>query len=409
MNFQDYNPEQGSLLPPHVRDVLGKDHLVFLVHEVVERQNLQWFVEDYGEEGQRAYHPAMMLKVLLYAYALGLRSVRKIEQRVKEDLGFRYLAGGAEPDYVSFNRFRKRHQTAMTLLFTSVLEQLRQAGMARVGKVAIDSTRIKANASGDRLGNAQQLRKERARLLRQTRRWQRELGEDDPDQCPGQAVAEIERVRQRLRQIPAELQELKKSGERTVSKTDPDSRLLRRRGGFVWGYSTEVAVSEDHFIVAQRVTQNKNDNHSLVPMVDEVERQCKERPQKVLADSGFYSNQNVDEMERRGIDAYLPYSHLASELKGKPRRKAEGFFSVYHRGQRRMRAKLRSPAGRRQYQQRKNLVEPIFGILKEQSGLRQFHTRGLASVNAEFALMAIAFNLKRMFRKRQQASDSCSR
>ena len=146
-------------------------------------------------------------------------------------------------------------------------------------------------------------------MRQKVERWQREL-EDDPDRDPGMGVGQeqIEQVRQQLKH-------LRQSGENKLSTTDAEARFLRERGGrFVLGYTAEIAVSEDHFIVAQRVTQNKNDNHSLLPMVEEVERQCRERPQRVLADCGFFSNQNLREMEERGIEAYLPMNMAALGL-----------------------------------------------------------------------------------------------
>jgi transposase len=173
--FQDYNPEQAALLPLHVRDVLSEKYLVFLISGVVERQDLGTWEAAYSEEGQRPYHPALLLKVLLYAFAIGMRGSRKIEQRVKEDLGFRYLAGEAEPDHKTICEFLRRHGRRVNDLFTAVLEQLQAAGLGTLGVVALDSTRVKANASRDRVMSEAGLRAERARKRRQVRRWQREL------------------------------------------------------------------------------------------------------------------------------------------------------------------------------------------------------------------------------------------
>src|SRR5437868_10686213 len=177
--------------------------------------------------------------------------------------------------------------------------------MARVGTVAIDSTRIKAQASPNRILSQRQLEQE---LRHKVERWQSEL-DDDPDREPGTRVGQeqIEQVRQKL-------QQLRDKAESKLSLTDPQARFLRERGRFVLGYTAELAVSEDHFIVAQRVTQNKNDNHTLIPMVDEVQRQCGQPPQRVLADSGFFCNENLQDMEARAIEAYVPDSNLAREL-----------------------------------------------------------------------------------------------
>ncbi len=394
MPFQEYSPEQAALLPLHVRDVLDEKHLVFLISAVVDKQDLRAWEAAYSEEGQRPYHPALLLKVLLYAFALGVRGSRKIEQRVKEDLGFRYLAGGAEPDHKTICEFLRRHGRRVNDLFTAVLEQLQGAGLGTLGVVALDSTRVKANASRDRVMSETGLRAERARKRRQVRKWQRELAAMGGDENPGGVVADLERVQQRLAEIPGELQELRRSGQTKLSRSDRDSRFLHSREGFVLGYTAEAAVSEDGLIVAARVTQAANDHASLVPLVEEVEQRCQKPLQKVLADAGFYSNQNVETMEERGVELYVPDSVLAREMKQGQR--VRGAMRISHAGLQRMRQRLRSPAGRKLYERRKGLIEPVFGTLKEHRGMRRFYRRGLAGVNAEFLLMALAFNLTRL-------------
>lgn len=387
-NYQPYSPDQAELLPAHVKDVLGADHLCFLVHEVVESLDLSGFEnEEEDPGGQRAYDPRLMLKVWLYGFGVNVRTTRKLEQRIREDLGFRYLAGGAAPDHKTLSEFHRRHRAAIVELFTQVLLFLRRAGLARLGTVAIDSTRVKAQASPDRLLRQDRLEQE---LRQKVEHWQREL-DDDPDREPGTRVGQeqISRVREQLKQ-------LRRSGESKLSSTDPDARFLRERGGrFVLGYTAELAVSEDHFIVAQRVTQNKSDNQALVPMVDEVERQCTARPQRILADSGFFCNQNLREMEARGIAAYLPDPCMARELNTGQVAVGVGRMTVSDPSLLRLRQRLRSAEGRAWYKKRKALVEPAFGILKEQRGMRQFQRRGLALVAVEWTLATIAHNLIR--------------
>lgn len=394
MPFQDYSPEQAALLPVHVRDVLTEKHLVFLIGAVVERQDLREWEAAYSAEGQRPYHPALLLKVLLYGFALGVRSSRKLEQRVREDLGFRYLAGGAEPDHKTICEFVRRHGRRVNDLFTAVLEQLQAAGLGKLGVVALDSTRVRANASRQRVMTETGLRAERARKRRQVREWERRVGEMEPEENPGGVVVELERVRQRLAEIPGELQKLRKSGLQRMSRTDGESRFLHSREGFVLGYTADAVVSEDGLVVGVRVTQAANDHASLVPLVDQVERRCGKRPQRVLGDAGFYSNQNVEAMEQRGIELYVPDSVLAREMKQGQR--VRGAARICHSGLKRLRQRLRSPAGRKLYARRKGMIEPVFGTLKEQRGMRRFQRRGLAAVNAEFTLMALAYNLTRL-------------
>ena len=186
--FLSYSPEQAYLIPPDVKQVLGAGHLSFFVHEVVERLDLRRFEQAYGDEGGVLYHPSLMLKVWLYAYVLGLTSSRRLEQRVREDLAFRYLAGGAQPDYWALNAFRRRHARALNDVFVQVLETAQKLGLARVGTVAIDSTRVKANASADRIEWVEQQRQERARKRRKVRAWQKACDADDPNEGAGSAA-----------------------------------------------------------------------------------------------------------------------------------------------------------------------------------------------------------------------------
>jgi len=397
-NFLEYNPEQAYLLPPSVRDVLGEEHLCFFLHRAVEKLDLGAFEKAYSEEGHPAYHPALLLKVWLYAYALGVTSSRRLEQRIREDLAFRYLAGGAQPDYWALNEFRKRHGRAINDGFTQVVELARSLGMGKLGQMAIDSTRIAANAAADSAESLEQLRTERAKIRQRIRRWQRQCDAEDPNEGAGtqlarEALAKLER---QLGEMPARMERLQKAGVKKLSRTDPDSRFLRERGGFVLGYTATVAVSSDHLIVAQQVSAASNDNGLLVPMVEAVERECGERPAQALADSGFFSQENVEQMEQRKIDAYVPDSHLGRELNCGVR--VRGHAAAHHPAQQRMRRKLRSPAGRALYQRRKAIVEPVLGVLKEQRGMRRFRLRGLAKVAVEFTLAATALNLTRIWR-----------
>jgi len=397
-NFLEYNPEQAYLLPPSVRDVLGEEHLCFFLHRAVEKLDLGAFEQAYSEEGHPAYHPALLLKVWLYAYALGVTSSRRLEQRIREDLAFRYLAGGAQPDYWALNEFRKRHGRALNDGFTQVVELARSLGMGKLGQTAIDSTRIAANAAADSAESLEQLRTERAKIRKRIRRWQRQCDGEDPNEGAGtqlarEALAKLER---QLGEMPARMERLQKAGVKKLSRTDPDSRFLRERGGFVLGYTATVAVSSDHLIVAQQVSDASNDNGLLVPMVEAVERECGERPAQALADSGFFSQENLEQMEQRKIDAYVPDSHLGRELNCGVR--VRGHAAAHHPAQQRMRRKLRSPAGRALYQRRKAIVEPVLGVLKEQRGMRRFRLRGLAKVAVEFTLAATALNLTRIWR-----------
>jgi transposase len=391
--FKVYSPDQAYLLPPSVRDELGSGHLCFFVRGVIERLDMSVFEQSYAAEGGELYAPELMLGVWLYAYALGITSARQVERRVVEDLAFRYLAAGERVDNWALSAFRRRHGRALNDAFTQVLEWAQQQGKVKLGRVAIDSSRIAANASKDCVDSEQALRDTRARLRRQVRIWQKAADRDDAE--PGGLEVAIGELNRALDEMPRRLQRLKKSGLKKLSRSDEDARFLRQRGDkFMLGYSGEITVSDDHFIVAQRVTQNVTDNDSLLPMLEQTEQRCGAPPGQALADSGFFSLDNLNQMEQRSIDAYVPDSNMARALNLGARCRARACAPAH----RRMRAKLRSPAGQAAYARRKAIVEPVFGILKQQRGMRQFRTRGLNNVGNEFTLATLAFNITRLHR-----------
>lgn len=393
--FRAYNPEQAYLLPPSVRDELGHDHLCFFIRKLVARLELNSFEAAYSEEGGELYAPELMLSVWLYAYALGITSARLVARRLVEDLAFRYLAAGERVDNWALSAFRRRHGRGLNDVFTQVLETARQLGLAKLGRVAIDSTRIQAQACRDRVDTEQKLRNERVKLRRQVRRWQQAC--DNDDQEAGGLQLAITAAEQRLAEMPRRLEKLRKSGLKKLSRTDEEARFLRTRGGFLLGYTAEMAVTDDHLIVAQRVTQAATDNASLPVMVEQVVQQCGSPPLQVIADSGYFSLPKLNQLEQRGLQVYVPDSNLARELNTGQRARGPGGKPVRSPQLRRLRRQLRSPVGHQIYARRKAVVEPVFGVLKQQRGMRQFRTRGLAKVGVEFTLATLAYNLTRLY------------
>lgn len=397
--YINYNPEQNWLLPPDLRSELGEEHLAVFIHEMVERLDLKRFEESRGGIGRPAYPPQMLLKIWLYAYTQAVTSSRRIEQRVHEDLGFRLLAGNLKPDHWTLNQFRRQYPKALNDVFTQVVEAARKLGMGKLGKVAIDSTRVQASASPDRSDSIAKLRLERARLRQRIRRWQKQCDSDDTEPS-GSAAQDPKQWQERLEEIPRQLEQLRKSGQKRGSRTDPESRYLHVRGGFYLGYAAEIAVADDHLIVAQRVHQGITDNDSLAAMTGAVERECGERPQAVLADCGYYSMERIREVQGQGIEVCVPDRLMATELAGGQRAP-----EMNERQQKRtpglkeQRERMRQPAIRSCYGRRKALVEPVFGVLKQQRGMRQFRRRGLTAVATEWALATTAYNLTRLFRQ----------
>lgn len=391
--FFAYAPDQAYLLPPNVKDILGESHLCFFVHRAVEQFDLKRFEEAYGNEGRLAYPPAMMLKVWLYAFALGVSSSRRLERRIQEDLAFRYLAGGLAPDHKTLSEFLRRHRRAINDVFTQVVQMARRGGMGKLGHVAIDSTRVRANASRRSVVPVEQLqRKQWAHDRRLVRAFQQKAAEQDPEEDGGVRLSRAEQEALAQQPIPVP----PKKGRQQVSTTDPDSRFLRTAEGWSLGYTADLAVSDDHLIVGARVTQNATDNASLVPMVDEVEQRCGARPEKVTGDSGFFSGAALHEMKRRSIDLYVPDNNLRHEMHTGKRAHGIGRRAIRDPEHLELREKLRTSQGRRMYQRRQAVVEPVFGVLKQQRGMRRFQRRGLEAVATEWMMAVIAYNLTHM-------------
>jgi len=393
--FFEYDPNQAYLLPPNVKDVLGREHLCFRLHAMVEQLDVGQFEQAYAAEGRMAYPPQMMLKVWLYAFCLGVNSTRRLERRIREDLAFRYLAGGLGPDHKTLSEFLRRHRWAINDVFTQVVQMARRAGLGQLGHVAIDSTRVRANASRRSVVDWEQAQRGQwARDRRLVRAFQQKASQQDPQEDGGGSLSAEQQRALEQQAVPA----LPKKGRRQISLSDPESRFLRTAQGWELGYTADLAVSDDHLIVATRVTQNATDNASLVPMVEEVERQCRARPEKVTGDSGFFSGQALYAMKRLGIDLYVPDNNLKHEMHTGERAVGIGKNHIRDPEHLRLRAKLRRRAGRDIYRRRQAVVEPVFGILKEQRGMRRFRRRGLAAVTTEWTLAAIAYNITRILR-----------
>lgn len=390
--FRTYSPDQAYLLPPSVKEVLPVGHLCFFLQRMVAKLDLEPFESAYSEEGGQLYDPALMVSVWLYAYAMGITSGRELERQIVEDLPLRYLAGGAHPDHWALSAFRRRHPRAMNDVFVQVLEFIRDAGLGKLGTVAVDGTTIAANNSKSRVDTPEKLRRQRARYRQQVREWQKRCNAEDNAVAKEYAQEQMEKAQKRLDSIPKRLEKLKKSGRERLPQTDPEARVLKRRGKSMVGYQAQIAVSEDHFIVGQEVNQAGAENDTLLPMVEQVERNCGEKPQKVLGDAGLYSNKNAEGLKKEGIDAYIPDSNLAAALNRGGRVKGRAKSQVM----REMRAKLRTTEGLRVYARRRATVEGPFGTLKVERHMVQFRLRGRVKVGVEFVLGVVGYNLTRL-------------
>ena len=454
--YQEWEPDQAELLPARVREVLGEDHLVCFFLDL--RSVLKFdavLASDKSDAGRPGYHPVMMTLLLMYAYSQRIHSSREIERRCATDLAFRYLTGGARPDHDTICAFRKTHLAAFKQLFVETVRLAQEAGLAQLGHIAIDGTKLQANASkhkamsygrmggatarlkgeiekllseveaidaeesrrfgkkrGDELPAPLRDPKERARQLREARRSldlqaerqrKQELVEEKT-----RRVAQIEKAKSALEQAeqekaaaqePAETPEQKPVPDDKAQRnfTDPESRILHKRGGeFVQGYNAQIAVEAgSQIIVGEFVTQAANDKNLLAPMVAQVIANTGLAPEQLSADSGYLSQADVQSVEARGIEAFVA---AGRQKHGEPRPRPTGRVPATATWTQLMERKLRTVRGRATYALRKVTVEPVFGQIKEARGFRRFSMRGLAKVAGEFSLVCAIHNLVKLWR-----------
>ncbi len=454
--FKAYTPDQLLLLPPALQDWLPEGHLALFISDVVDHAlDLTPILATYetGDgRGQPPYHPALMVKLLVYAYCTGKPSSRRIEKATYEEVPYRVLAANQHADHDSIAAFRQQHLQALAGLFTQVLALCRTAGLVRLGHVALDGTKVLANASKHkamsygRMGEAERkLEAEVAALLAQAQTVDAaedaEYGEGRRgDELP----AELTRRESRLAKIreakaaleaearaeaaqaaaavAAKLAERQRHAETTGRKpkgrppkapdptqatpdpkaqrnfTDPESRIMKDGAtkGFVQAYNAQAAVDgHAQIIVAAAVTQAANDKRQLVPMLTEVVGNCGAAPTAASADSGYFSEAAVTAPALAAIDLYVPpdrQQHGDAPVPAPLRDDATVIGA--------MRAKVRGPAGHALYALRKAIVEPVFGQIKAVRGFHRFSFRGLVKVQAEWLLICLTHNLLKLFRAR---------
>ena len=348
--FRPYEPDQMLLMPPSLADWVPEDHLARFVRDVVDTLDLTAIEAAYTEErGYPPYHPRMMVAVLLYAYATGTYSSRKMARRVVEDVAMRFLAAGNQPDFRTLSDFRKRHSAALASLFTQGLRLCRRAGLVKLGQVAIDGTRVKANASkhkamsyGRMTEQEAVLQAEIVELLRRAEQADRDedarYGADRRgDELPAELArreSRLQKIREAKAALEAEAREQAAQSGKAPDQaapapkaqrnfTDPDSKIQKTADGFIQGYNAQAAVdAHAQVIVAQDVTPMAADVGQLLPQVTAIGRTLQQRPRQVLADAGYCSEANLDQLERRGIDAYIATGRQTHGERLAPRRAA---------------------------------------------------------------------------------------
>jgi transposase len=415
-------------MPPSMRDWLPSDHLAYFISDVVDNLDLSVIMERYaGEErGYPPYHPAMMVKVLLYAYCSGVASSRKIEKRLCEDIAFRVLAANNTPDFRTISDFRKDHLKALAGLFLQVLKLCQKAGLVKLGHVALDGTKIKANASKHKAMSYKRMKEEEGRLAAEVAELLKKAeavdAEEDQrygkgkkgDELPKELAFRDSRLK-KIREAKAALEaEARLEAEKRPEKsdeddtpsdkaqrnfTDPDSHIMPASGGkyFIQAYNAQAAVdSANQVIVAAEVTNKPIDRGQAEPMMEIVKVNAGQLPCQMSADAGYFSSDVVNNLTALGIDVYMPPDKIGHRfnLPPAPRGRIPQSLSIADR----MRRKLRTKKGKNRYGLRKELPEPVFGQIKQVRGFDHFLLRGLDQVNSEWKVICTGHNLLKLFR-----------
>jgi len=428
-SYRPYYPDAELLLPPSLREWMPEDHLAYFVSDVVDQLDLSAMDRVYGDEkrGQPPYDPRMMTKLLVYAYCVGVFSSGRIERRLVEDIAFRVLAADNQPNFRTISDFRKIHLQTLEGMFEQVLKIALEAGALKVGRVALDGTKIKANASKHKAMSYDRMKEKERDLRAEVREMmaQAEAADAEEDQRYGdkrgdELPAELARRETRLKAIREAKRALEararekaaaEGGDPKQAKpkekdqynfTDPESRIMKGPDGFIQGYNAQAAVEPTlQLIVGQTVTAAPNDKEQLEPMVAVIEEQSGQRPEEILADSGYCSEKNLDALESAGNPERRIEGFIATE-----RQKHGEYKEPCPRGPLpagasrvdRMRRKLKTKAGRAVYAARKTIVEPVFGQIKQARGFRQFLTRGIDKVRGEWALVCLTHNVLKLYR-----------
>jgi transposase len=439
--FRDWSLDQALLLPPSVHDFVPAGHLSrFVVTLVTEELDLSAIMASYkGEKGQPPYHPAMMVSLLLYAYAVGIYSSRKIAKGCVERVDFMAIVALQGPDFHTVSEFRRRHLAALSALFVQVLKLCAGAGLVQLGHVALDGTKIKANASKHKAMSYAYMKDREAELQAEVDSWLKKAEAADAaedkahgadrrgDEMP-EWVANKEARLAKLRQAKAEL-EAEAKAQAVAEKaardqaagndeddkpqrgrkpalpsatpnpkvqrnfTDPESRILKTKDGYIQGYNAQAAVdAKAQIIVAHTLTNNGSDQGQLAPLLDGIRANLGRNPDEASADAGYCSTANLRTLSRRRIKGYIATGRQKHGTKSAIAKRPGKPGSLLAR----MSVRLRRAGHRSRYRLRKQVVEPVFGQIKEARGFRQFLLRGMTKVKAEWAIICTVHNIRKL-------------
>jgi len=445
-SYRPYSPKQAFLFPPSPTEWLPDDHLAHFVMDVVAQLDLSAIhrrCQSTDPRGTQPYHPLMMTSLLVYGYCVGVVSSRKIEKSTHESVAFRVIAGGEHPDHTRISEFRRVHLEDLANLFFQVLALAKKARLIKLGNVALDGTKMKANASKHKAMSYDRMEKDAARLRQKVRELlaaaEAADAQEDAEYGLGKRGDELpEELRRaesrltRIKELKAELEaEARQQAEEAAKRddddlppspsetplpshkiprtkdgkidpkaqrnfTDAESRIMKSAEGYVQAYNCQAVVDEEHqIIVAQAVTNQAPDAEHLVPMLVQTVANCGAKPDNWLADAGYFSEANVCEVTKWRVEPFIPprrqkHSEEPTPVLGRP----PNDLGIKDR----MIRRLATKTGRAVYALRKKIVEPVFGQIKEARGLRRFLLRGLKKVRGEWALIALTHNLLKIYR-----------
>ena len=439
--FRTCDLSQPFLMPPSLQDWLPANHLACFLARIVEQMDLSAILSEYARRdgrGQAAYHPRMMVRLLLYAYCVGRCSSRAMEKATHEDVAFRYLSADQHPDHDTIASFRQRHWEALAQLFGEVLKLCREAGLVKIGKVALDGTKMAANASRRKSLNYREAEQREAQLEQKVRELLEQAAQVDAEEdarfgkgergeyALPQHLATAEQQLARIREAKAVLEQAareraeqarrEREQQRAAGKpaseaqkkrwqrahrpveessaqyntTDPESQLMKAGGGFVQAYNSQAVVLENQVVVACEVTTEAADKQQLVPMAAQAAASLGQMPPALLADTGYWSEEAIRHATLATTDLYVS----PDSRPGQPQKKNAPASATAQQ----MREKLQSAAGKATYRLRQQTVEPVFGQIKQARGFRRFLFRGLVKVRAEWALICLTHNLLKLYR-----------
>ena len=434
--FRDWNVEQPMMFPPTVQDFVPLDHLAHFVRNLVlEQLDLKKIMDQYRESrGYPPYHPTMMTALILYAYTQGIYASRRIAAGCEQRVDFMAVTGMQQPDFRTISDFRKRHLKQLGELFQQVLKLCQKAGMVKLAHVALDGTRMAGNAAKDQTLTYSRMKKSEQDLAEEIAGWfqesERQDAADDAtygvdrrgDELPDW-VSDKQKRLEKIRQAKAELEaeakaeaerqkqeDAQKSGRGRPPKpisdaptedakrnlTDGDSQMMKTQNGYIQGYNAQAAVDADsQVIVAQTVTNEPTDSQQLIPLVEQIEINTDDAVREISADSGYYSESNLEQLESTAVRGYIACGRRDND------RKWHGHVGPLGD---QMRARLDQGGKHSRYRLRGQTVEPVFGIIKTVRGFRQFLLRGISKVSAEWSLLCAAHNILKLAKRTRLAA-----